>query len=45
MESLPTELVELNLSSEVPTHYILDLLADWWLKGILVDPIEIRYLI
>lgn len=45
MQSLPAELVELYLPGEVAPDDVLDLFADWWLKRILIDPIEIRNLI
>lgn len=45
MESLPAELVKLYLTGEVAAHDLLDLFADWWLKRVLIDSIEIRYFV
>lgn len=37
VESLATELVELDLVCEVATHYILYMLTDWRLEVVFID--------
>lgn len=45
MKSLPAELIKLYLPGEVAAHDLLDLFADWGLKRVLIDSIEIRYFV
>lgn len=37
VESLATELVELDLVCKVATHYVLYMLTDWRLEVVLID--------
>lgn len=41
VQSLATELVELDFARKVGAHNVLDAFADRWFEGVLVDAIEV----